>query len=213
MRITSRPVALLAMACLLAAAHPAAASVTAGAGGMNKTIPAQASAEGQDQAPQDAPSAPPSTPPPAHPSPPPTAEPAPSATPPGQWAFTTQYGWLWMPYADVYTYAPPDGWGQPYEYVYWPAYGWTWVAAPWVWGFGPWPFFGVIGPVHFGWWGHGWWRAPWRWHFVPAPARGHGFAHGPPLFRHGPGGFVRAPPARSVPFRAPGAGWGMRGRR
>jgi hypothetical protein len=94
----------------------------------------------------------------------------------GQWVHTQQYGWIWMPYGDAYTYAPPGGEGQPYEYVYYPADGgWTWVVAPWIWGFGPWPYFGVFGPAHFAWYGHGWWRTPSRWHFHPAPHRG-GFA-------------------------------------
>ena len=108
----------------------------------------------------------------------------------GQWVYTQQYGWVWMPYGDAYSYVPPDGEGEPYEYVYYPAYGWTWVVAPWIWGFGPWPYFGVFGPAHFGWFGHGWWRSPWRWHFRPAPFRG-GFAfHGfrPAPFRGGVGG-------------------------
>lgn len=214
MRVISRRVALLAAACLLAAALPAAASVASGAGG--DIISTQAPGDGQaeavpDATPGDDAPAAPSTQPPANPSPPPQAEPAPPGTTPGQWAYTSQYGWLWMPYGDPYTYVPADGWGQPYEYVYGPTFGWTWVVAPWVWGFGPWPFFGVIGPVHFGWWGHGWWRAPWRWHFVPAPGRRPGFVHGPSLFGRGPRGFAHAPPVRSVPFRGPRAG-GMRGR-
>jgi hypothetical protein len=74
-----------------------------------------------------------------------------------------------MPYGEDYTYVPPDGYGEPYVYVYYPAIGWNWVVAPWVWGFGPWPFFGVHGPFHFAWYRHGWWRSPWRWHFAPAP--------------------------------------------
>ena len=92
------------------------------------------------------------------PAPPPPAE-APASPPAGQWIYTQQYGWIWMPYSDSYTYAPANGYGEPYAYVYYPAYScWTWVAAPWVWGFGPWPFFGVFGPARFGWYGHGWWR-------------------------------------------------------
>ena len=61
----------------------------------------------------------------------------------GQWVHTQQYGWVWMPYGDAYSYVPPEGEGQPYEYVYYPSHGWTWVVAPWIWGFGPWPYFGV----------------------------------------------------------------------
>jgi len=131
----------------------------------------------------------------------------------GQWVYTQQYGWVWMPYGESYTYAPSTGEGEPYEYVYYPSYGWTWVVAPWVWGLGPWPYFGAFGPSHFGWYGHGWWRSPWRWHFGPAPFRGGlafrgGFAyHG---IRPAParGGFV----ARGVPghfggFHAGGGGF------
>jgi hypothetical protein len=84
-----------------------------------------------------------------------------------------------MPYGDAYSYVPPEGEGQPYEYVYYPSHGWTWVVAPWIWGFGPWPYFGVYGPAHFGWYGHGWRRSPWRWRFRPAAPFHGGFAsHG-----------------------------------
>ena len=106
------------------------------------------------------------------PPPPPQAE-QPSAAPrapAGQWVDTQQYGWVWMPYSDSYTYAPPSGYGEPYEYVYYPTVGWTWVVAPWIWGWGPWPTFGFYGPVHFGWYGHGWWRTPSRWHYAPGHA-------------------------------------------
>ena len=126
------------------------------------------------------PAAAPATAPVAAPEPPatPAAPPESPAPPSGQWAYTQQYGWLWMPYGDAYTSLPPDGDGEPYEYVYYPSLGWTWVVAPWIWGFGPWPFFGIHGPYAFGWYGHGWWRSPWRWHFRPGPFAG-GFAfHG-----------------------------------
>lgn len=76
-----------------------------------------------------------------------------------------------MPYADAYTYAPADGYGEPYMYVYYPVYGWTWVVAPWVWGWGPWPFFGPWGSWRFGWYAHGWWRFPDRFHFRQTPFR------------------------------------------
>jgi hypothetical protein len=117
----------------------------------------------------------------------------------GQWVYTQQFGWVWMAYGDAYTYAPPGGDGQPYQYVYYPAYAeWTWVVAPWVWGYGPWPYFGVYGPARFGWYGHGWWRTPGRWHYRPAPYRGPGFAgRGPgPMYRGGAG--VRAAPYRGA---------------
>jgi len=128
-------------------------------------VPARAEAPGP-------PGAPPAQPPAAQAEPPDEAS-APAAveedaSPPGQWVYTSQYGWVWMPYGDGYTSVPPDGWGEPYEYVYVPVYGWEWVVAPWIWGWGPWPFFGEVGPIYFGWYGHGWWRHPDRFHF-----RGH----------------------------------------
>lgn len=83
----------------------------------------------------------------------------PHETPPGQWVYTQQYGWLWMPYGDGYTHVPQDDSGQPYMYVYGPALGWSWVVAPWVWGWGPYPYYGVYGPWRFAWYGWG----P-RWH-------------------------------------------------
>ncbi len=150
------------------------------------------------------PSAPaPSEVPPAPPSESPPAPPAQgyqgyaaSAAPAGQWVYTQQYGWIWMPYADSFTYSPPGGYGEPYAYVYYPAYGWTWLATPWVWGIGPWPFFGVYGPARFAWYVHGWWRFPSRFHYAPAFRSGFG-VHGP-VFRGGPG--FRAGP-RPAPFR------------
>ena len=129
---------------------------------------------------------------------------APAATPAGEWVDTQQYGRIWMPYSDAYTSMPPDGWGEPYQYIYGPAYGWTWVAAPWIWGWGPWPTFGFYGPRHFGWYGHGWWRTPSRWHYAPA-ARPGGFDRGGWQGPHR-GGWV-APqrgPAGGRPWGAPG---------
>jgi hypothetical protein len=114
--------------------------------------------------------------------------------PAGQWVDTQQYGRVWMPYADAYTYTPPSGYGEPQAYVYYPSYGWTWVVAPWIWGFGPWPTFGVYGAAHFGWYGHGWWRTPSRWHYAPSyRAGGYPPSHG----GYGPG--TRPPPYRSSP--------------
>jgi hypothetical protein len=87
----------------------------------------------------------------------PPAEAAPSreaAAPAGQWVYTSQYGWVWMPYGDAYAYVPPGG-GAPNMYVYYPVVGWTWVIAPWVWGWGPMPYFGVYGWYGYGWYGYG----------------------------------------------------------
>jgi len=71
--------------------------------------------------------------------------------PGGQWVFTDQYGWLWMPYGDQYTYEPVIQGAYPYSYVFYPTYGWMWVSSPWVWGWGPWPYFGYYGPTRFVW--------------------------------------------------------------
>ena len=79
----------------------------------------------------------------------------------GQWVYTAQYGWVWMPYGSQYTYTPTQTGVYPSEYVYYPSYGWTWLTAPWVFGWGVRPYFGVYGPSHFGWYGHvaaGGWR-------------------------------------------------------
>ena len=96
--------------------------------------------------------APPTTPPP----PPPAVLPKPPSEQPqgtsrqkpaedGQWVYTEQYGWVWMPYGDKYTHLPPDG-STPNMYVYYPDAGWCWVVAPWLWGWGPMPYFGLWGP-------------------------------------------------------------------
>lgn len=132
--------------------------------------------------PAQPPPAPPSLAPPGAPS---QAQPSTSALR-GQWVYTQQYGWVWMPYGDAYTSVPPGGYGQPYQYLYYPAYGWTWVVAPWVWGFGPWPYFGFFGPSRFAWYGYGWWRNPWRWHLAATPYLG--FRYGPRTAPHW-GGF------------------------
>src|SRR5713101_5630998 len=89
------------------------------------------------------------------------AQPQPAGT--GQWVFTNQYGWVWLPYGAQYTYEPTVEGAYPYSYVYYPTYGWTWAVSPWVWGWGPSPYFGYWGPRYFGWYhGPGWLR-PSRW--------------------------------------------------
>lgn len=133
------------------------------------------------------------------PPPPPEARPqapAQRAVPSGQWVNTWQYGWVWMPYGTAYTSMPVDG--DPYMYVYGPAFGWTWVVAPWVWGFGPWPFFGPLGFSHFCWFGRGpflrpaWHGRPWP-SWSPRPFR----PMGSQVVRGGfQGGFRPAPPMR-----------------
>jgi hypothetical protein len=172
--------------------------------------------EWDDSAAPPPPSQPPPSPPPQV-QPPPQAQPAPGA-PAGQWVDTQQYGRIWMPYSDAYTYIPPGGTGEPCAYVYYPSYGWTWVVAPWIWGWGPWPVFS-LGPVYYGWYGHGWWRTPYRWHYAPGYAGGypHGVRPAPYAARPAPyarplpsGGFSRPMPAVHA-GRA--GGWGGRGGR
>jgi len=95
------------------------------------------------------------------------AQPAPDSPPPnrtGQWVYTGQYGWVWMPYGQQYVDEGIYGAASPYQYVYGVGIGWSWVAAPWLWGWGPYPYFGIWGPLHFGWYrglyraGYGWGR-------------------------------------------------------
>ncbi|MGA8890720.1 MAG: hypothetical protein WB493_04065, partial [Anaeromyxobacteraceae bacterium] len=115
------------------------------------------------------------------------------SAPAGQWVFTSQYGWVWMPHGTSFTFVPTGG-GTPNMYVFWPSVGWSWVIAPWVWGWGPMPWFGFAGWGGYPWWGWGfgtwygfarpyayagWYGGGWygggRWHGVgpgfPAPPR------------------------------------------
>lgn len=133
----------------------------------------------------------------APPVPPPSGAPPPppgSGLPDGQWVYTQQYGWIWMPYDDQYSYVPPGGTGEPLEFVFLGSYGWNWIAAPWVWGYGPSPYYGRPGPHRFAWYQHGFWREPHRWHYTAPPERGE-------VARRG----VRPAPQRSGP-RPPAQG-------
>ena len=118
----------------------------------------------------------------------PPRPPASAPTPPaGQWVYTRQYGWLWMPYEQSYTYVVPEA-ALAYTFVYYPAFGWRWVVAPWVLGFGVAPYWGPLGPVHFVWYAHPWFRIG-----VPYyPYRGPGWVHPPAAGR----GFRPAPRRR-----------------
>ncbi len=170
--------------------------------------PAGLTAMATASAPPPAPQAPPPdvTPPstkPGEPPPPPPYEPSGAApegaapeqqvqpsVPSGQWVYTQEYGWTWMPYGQAYTYAPTDGDADPHMYVYAPAFGWRWVVAPWIWGWGPRPYVGVYVGHRYGWYGHGWgpeWRgyrpAPYRYGFVY-----HGTFAGHGGYRGGGGG-------------------------
>src|SRR5262249_16173672 len=35
----------------------------------------------------------------------------------GQWVYTSQYGWVWLPYGAQYTYEPTVEGAYPYSYV------------------------------------------------------------------------------------------------
>jgi hypothetical protein len=80
----------------------------------------------------------------------------------GQWVYTSEYGWIWMPYGDQYTHEGMANDDSPYSYAYYPSYGWMWLAAPWVWGWGAYPYFGSLGPSGFGWY-RGLYRAGYGW--------------------------------------------------
>lgn len=74
--------------------------------------------------------------------------------PHGQWVYTSEYGWIWVPEGAT-TVAVDD---VPYVYLYTPEYGWTWYVSPWGWG----PFYvgeWVARPWHPRVW-HGWVAAP-----------------------------------------------------
>jgi len=122
------------------------------------------------------------------PLPPATAVAPPSAS--GQWVYTTQYGWIWMPYGTGYTYLPASAY--PDMYVYTPAYGWRWVVAPWVWGLGPRPYFGVYGWNRFAWYGRGFGG---RWYgYRGGPVWASRGWYGAPAHRGYPGAVVRPAP-------------------
>jgi hypothetical protein len=133
-------------------------------------------------APAEQPSSPPpESMPPAPPVAPPIEAPAQMSAPPaptswqaervnvppvnGQWVYTAQYGWIWIPFGPQFVHVPTGG-APPQMFVFYPAAGgWTWVVAPWVWGLGPQPYWGVHGVNAFPWWG----RGVGRWYgFAPA---------------------------------------------
>jgi hypothetical protein len=149
----------LASCVLLAPALVAAQSPSAAASGATQPI---LRAQVSDPAPVQPPGPPPSDVIPAvpeNPTPPPETAGAVSgqAQASGQWVYTGQYGWVWMPYGAGYTYVPQNG-SAPDMYVYYPSVGWTWVVAPWIWGWGPCPYWGPYGTVGFGWYGVGFGR-------------------------------------------------------
>jgi hypothetical protein len=116
----------------------------------------------------------------------PPAAPAP-AVPNGQWVYTGQYGWVWMPYEQAYTQVYPDE-SVAYMYVYYPAVGWNWMVAPWVLGFGPLPYWGPFGAARFAWYAHPWFRGGVA-HPVHGGAPYHGSSRGAFGGSFGRGGF------------------------
>ncbi len=99
--------------------------------------------------------------------------------PSGQWVYTGQYGWLWMPYGQPYTQVVPDA-AVGYMFVFYPRFGWRWVVAPWVLGFGVEPFWGPSGPIYFEWFAHPWFRVGTSYHPY------HGWRYAPHAHRHYP---------------------------
>jgi len=123
---------------------------------------------------------------------PPPAVAAPSTS--GQWVYTSQYGWIWMPYGSAYTYLPASAY--PDMYVYAPAWGWRWVVAPWVWGIGPRPYFGVYGFNRFVWYGRGFGR----WYgYRAGPVWASRRWYGSPTHRVYPGAVIRPAPHVTAP--------------
>jgi hypothetical protein len=133
-----------------------------------QVLPVEVTA-GQAQA---APPPPPSQPPPPAADGAATGEPPPPAQwvysyPEGQWVYTADYGWIWVPVGAM----AAEMEGVPYTYLYTPAYGWTWYVSPWGWG-----------PYHYGLWV----RSPWH----PLGWRGGWVAHpGVGIYFRGRAGF------------------------
>lgn len=175
-----------------------------------------------EAAPTEAPPPPPAPPaeaippqsPSAYPVPPSATVPEPAAAPTGQWVYTNQYGWLWMPFGQQYTYIPADAQSFPDQYVYYPVFGWRWVVAPWVYGYGPQPYWGARGLRFFAWYAHPWFRVGGYWGWGGYHGWGHyrgwvgprswgarGWRGAPAYYRTGvggphPGHALRAEPVR-----------------
>src|SRR5262249_48176703 len=86
--------------------------------------------------------------------------PPPAATwtavyPTGQWVYTADHGWIWIPNGT----AAAEYEGVPYVYFYTPVYGWNWYVSPWGWG-----------PYHYGGWvRYGWHPVGWHGVWVARP--------------------------------------------
>jgi hypothetical protein len=90
--------------------------------------------------------------------PPPQTEPRAYPAPPqgagqmatqGEWVYTAQNGWIWVPRGSTATTVGVE----PYAYLYVPSYGWGWFASPW-----------GLGPFHYGPWG---WGPRWGVRYAP----------------------------------------------
>lgn len=149
---------------------------------------------------------------------PPEVAPQPPAAPAGQWVYTSQYGWLWIPYDQQYTFVPGNPRRFPDQYVYYPVYGWRWVVAPWVYGYGPAPYWGAPGVRLFAWYAHPWFRVGgyWGWGGYRGWGRyrgwvgprvwgARGWEGAPAYYRSGVGGPHPAHALRAEPVRR-GAG-------
>lgn len=122
----------------------------------------------------------------------------------GQWVFTSQYGWVYMPYGEQYVYTHRT---SPYAYVYYPTLGWRWLAAPWVIGSGPYPHFGTHGPFAYAWYrGLHQARHPWGGYYAQLHGRpwtGPRVAIAPRPAHGARASTVRAPARVTAPARGP----------
>jgi hypothetical protein len=68
--------------------------------------------------------------------------------PTGQWVYTTDYSWVWVPEASSTTVVE----GVPYVHLYTRAHGWNWYVSPW-----------GVGAYHYGQWvTHPWRPSGWQ---------------------------------------------------
>jgi hypothetical protein len=108
---------------------------------------------------------------------------APTEAGAGQWVYTAEGGYIWVPNGATTSAVE----GVPYTYLYTPAYGWTWYASPW--GFGPFTYGSWVGsawPYGFHAWAYG--PAGWGWRGGMAGYHGHGRSFGGPGHYYGYGG-------------------------
>jgi hypothetical protein len=107
----------------------------------------------------------------------------PPAAAAGEWVYTAESGYIWVP-AGTTTQVIE---GVPSAYFYTPAYGWTWYASPWgagAFAYGPW----VAQPWPYG--VRAWSRGPsgWGWRAGGVGIRGTGGYYGAAGHYYGPGG-------------------------